>query len=188
KGNEDAQIRNEKHPRPQLADPAAPPWLLAPSSLSWPGSPLAPPVFLVPPAPPWLVVNHPTPQDSTPPALTHPSVHPAPSGSSIPSAPPWSFVASSTSALRILLITLAHRLSVSTLGTSATCSATSALPPQWLLPPLAPPLVVIMAVAWIPPTFFCSKSLLSLSGLPWLLLSLPFDSVCQPPPKCPSSS
>ncbi len=84
---------------PQPVDPAAPQWLIAPSSPLWPGSLLALPLLrlhLVPPAP---------------------------SGSSIPSAPPWSCQSSflrihaptsfagaisSTSALRILPITLAH--------------------------------------------------------------------------------
>ncbi|KAL0192654.1 hypothetical protein M9458_010950, partial [Cirrhinus mrigala] len=72
----------------------------------------------------------------------------------------------SVSALRILLITLAHRLSVSTSGSSATCSAAIALPPTWHLPPLAPPWAIIMAVDWVPPGSSCPKCLL-LS--PWLL-------------------
>ncbi|KAL0172994.1 hypothetical protein M9458_033305, partial [Cirrhinus mrigala] len=54
---------------PHPIDPAVPPWLLAPSSLPWPSSPLAPlapPGSLVLPVLPWAVVVHPAPRDSTP--------------------------------------------------------------------------------------------------------------------------
>ncbi len=54
-------------------DPAAHPWILAPSSPLWPGSTLALPCFLVPPAPAWSDINHLYPQDSTPSALRRPS-------------------------------------------------------------------------------------------------------------------
>ncbi|KAL0170752.1 hypothetical protein M9458_035348, partial [Cirrhinus mrigala] len=49
---------SESRTPPRVVNPAAPPWLLAPSSLPWPGSPLASPGFLIPPAPPWSVVDH----------------------------------------------------------------------------------------------------------------------------------
>ncbi|KAL0203937.1 hypothetical protein M9458_001955, partial [Cirrhinus mrigala] len=62
-------------------------------------------------------------------------------GPPVASAPPRpSGGIGSTSAIRILLVTLAHRLSVSTSGSSTTCS--TAYPPPWLLSlsaPLAPP-------------------------------------------------
>ncbi len=69
---------------------SAPPWLLAPSSPPWPGSPLAPPGSLVPPAPPWSGFDHPALLNSTPPSLPCPFIPPDLSGSFIPSAPPLS--------------------------------------------------------------------------------------------------
>ncbi|KAL0176632.1 hypothetical protein M9458_028962, partial [Cirrhinus mrigala] len=165
---------SESRTPPRPVDRAAPPWLLAPSSPPWPGSPLAPPDSFIPPAPPWSVIDHPVPQDSI--QLASPCssgsvrlLHPF--GSSLVLCHSSSTVASrihasasvtgatcSTSALRILLISLAHQLSVSTSGSSATCSTAiiaplelSALPSPWLLPPSAPLGVVIMAVSWVPP-------------------------------------
>ncbi|XP_016319018.1 vegetative cell wall protein gp1-like isoform X2 [Sinocyclocheilus anshuiensis] len=50
-------------------NPAAPPWLPAPSSPLEPVSPPTPPGSLVPPAPPWSVVPLPPPLDCTPPSI-----------------------------------------------------------------------------------------------------------------------
>ncbi|XP_050959836.1 integrin alpha-L-like [Labeo rohita] len=113
-------------------------------------------------APPLSGADHPTPWDSIPPAAPHPSgsvrlLHPfgstfvlCRSGSTMaPRIHSSTSVASaigSTSVLRILLITLAHRLSVSTSGSSAPAPPplvgppeSSALPPPWLLPLSSPP-------------------------------------------------
>ncbi|KAI2654739.1 Myosin-1 [Labeo rohita] len=148
---------------PSPVDPAAPPWLLAPSSPPWPGSTLALPSSLFPPAPAWSVVDHPAPRDSTPLALPQPSVPLAQSGSSIPPAPPLVLCCAGTLALRILLVILAYRLSISALGSSATCftvvvPAVSGLPwsfllSLWLLPPLSAPrtLFVVLLLDVHPP-------------------------------------
>ncbi|XP_026092246.1 proline-rich protein 36-like isoform X1 [Carassius auratus] len=74
-------------------DPLVSPWLKALSSPLWPISQLAPPGFLVPPAPPWSFVNLPSPQDYNPLALPRLSIPLAPLGSSLPPAPTWSLVA-----------------------------------------------------------------------------------------------
>ncbi|KAL0186581.1 hypothetical protein M9458_018251, partial [Cirrhinus mrigala] len=161
---------------PRLVDPAALPWLLVPSSLLWPGSPLAVAGSLVPVAPPWSAIDHPAPRHSTPPASPHSSILCC-SGSteafrihaSMSVAGTFCF----TLALRILLVTLAHRL-------SATCSTAFALPPPWLLPPSAPPWVGITSVAWVPPgttdlkSLLLSPWLLPPSDPPWLLLFPPW--------------
>ncbi|KAL0180935.1 hypothetical protein M9458_023341, partial [Cirrhinus mrigala] len=142
-----------------IVDPAAPLWLLAPSSPPWPGSPLAPPSSLIPPVPPWSGIDHPAPRDSTPPASPCPSSsirlrHP--SGFSLVLCRSDSNAAfqihtfalvtgtiGSSSALRTLLVTLAHQLSIS--GSSTTCSAAVSIPPPWLLPPSAPPWGIVIA-------------------------------------------
>ncbi|KAI2655926.1 ATPase MORC2 [Labeo rohita] len=67
----------------QSCNPAAPPWLPAPSS---PPEPISPPAHqstnllgsLVPPAPPWSVVPLHPPQDCNLPAILLPGVRPAP--------------------------------------------------------------------------------------------------------------
>ncbi|KAI2656576.1 Formin-like protein [Labeo rohita] len=61
---------SESRTQPWPVDPAAPLWLLAPSSPPWPGSPLAPPGSLIPQALPWSVVDHPAPRGSTLPTLS----------------------------------------------------------------------------------------------------------------------
>ncbi|XP_073687784.1 protein NLRC3-like [Garra rufa] len=67
----------------------------------------------------------------------------------------------------------------------------SALPPSWLLPLSAPPWAIIMTVAWVPPGYFCSKSLLSFpwllppSYLPWFLLFPPWLLPPSSPPWTP---
>ncbi|KTG40572.1 hypothetical protein cypCar_00002774, partial [Cyprinus carpio] len=109
-------------------------------------------------------------------------LHQAPSGSFIPSAPPQSLSLwlhrglpdphlhigrrhhLPTYDLRIFPIAQAHRLSVSTSGSSTICSAAIGRPlksadisPPWLLPPSAPPWVDIMAVAWVQLGSSCSN-------------------------------
>ncbi|KAL0188466.1 hypothetical protein M9458_015565, partial [Cirrhinus mrigala] len=174
-----------------LGNPAVPPWLLSPSSPPWLGSRLAPPGSLIPPALPWAVVIHPTHQDSTPPALPCPSgsvrlLHPSGSTAAYwnhlfhlsPPDPPR-HPGSSARCFRLCL--LCH------------CQSTlklSALPPPRPLLRLAPPWVIIMAVAWVPPGSSCSKSTLVppvVSLVPPFVISTQ-DSVCRPPPGCPSSS
>lgn len=54
----------------QPSDSAATPWLLPPSSPLRPIIPPAPPVSLIPPAQPWLDVDHLPPRDSSPMALS----------------------------------------------------------------------------------------------------------------------
>ncbi|KTG45881.1 hypothetical protein cypCar_00039108, partial [Cyprinus carpio] len=84
----------------------------------------------------------------------------------------------SASALRILPINLAHRLSISASGSSATCSTvgrplkSSALPPPWLLPPSAPPWVTIMAVAWVPPAQLGINSMECNQQFKWLIIAM----------------
>ncbi|KAL0170436.1 hypothetical protein M9458_035032, partial [Cirrhinus mrigala] len=118
---------------PLSPPPASESWtILAPSSPPRPISPPALPDSLVPPASPWSV-------DSTPPATPHPSAPPALSGSSFSLAPPWSSVTlgppwpSGSPHLPQVLepsapVTLARRLSVSTLGSTTTCSTTVGQP------------------------------------------------------------
>ncbi|KAI2648364.1 Titin [Labeo rohita] len=178
-------------------DPAAPPWLLTSSSLPWPGSPLVHPGSLVPPAPPWSSFDHPAPWNSIPPAVPRPSVPTALSGSSIPSASPWSSVAlappwppgstspprpsgSSPSPWLIGSPPLAPPPPAPPPSVGPLESST--VPPQWLLPPSAPPWVVIMAVAWVSPGSSCSKSLQSSS---WLLPLSGVSTPPEPPPKFP---
>ncbi|KAI2657363.1 Spectrin beta chain, non-erythrocytic 5 [Labeo rohita] len=123
-----------------------------------PDSSLAPPGSLVPPAPPWAVVAvHPAPWDSTSPALPLPSgsvrlLHPSDSilvlchsGSTMASQIHVSVSVTgaicSILALRIFLVTLAHRLSVSASGSLVTFSATIGQTPGVVSPssPMAPP-------------------------------------------------
>ncbi|KAL0181167.1 hypothetical protein M9458_023573, partial [Cirrhinus mrigala] len=136
-------------------------------SRTWPFNPVAPP---------WLPLLHHCPLsrisgfalDSTPPATPHPSVPLALSGSSFPPAPPWSSVTPvpqwpprslpppqslepSAPPWPSGSLALHHHLE------------SFALPPPWLLPPLAPLLATIMAVAWVPPGSSCS-----LLASPWL--------------------
>ncbi|KAL0188528.1 hypothetical protein M9458_015627, partial [Cirrhinus mrigala] len=125
---------SESRNPPQPVDPN--PLTIAPSSPPWPGSPLVPPGSLVPPALPWFDVDHSAPRDSAPLAAPYSSVPLAPSGPvrllhpfgsslvlcrSVSTTACWIHASvagaiSSTSALRILLVTLAHRLSVYTSG------------------------------------------------------------------------
>ncbi|KAL0164257.1 hypothetical protein M9458_040010, partial [Cirrhinus mrigala] len=164
-------------------DPVAPPWLLAPSSLLWPSSPLAPPGSLVPPAPPWSVIDHPLPRDSTPTALLHPSGSFSPLLSLRLHLGPlslWLHRHLSDPHLRI-----SHRCHLFHLGPPdpprhpGSLALPHALPlsaarsTPWVLSLSAPLWVSIMAVAWVTPGSFCSKSLLSPSGPPWLLKGTP---------------
>ncbi|KAI2657694.1 C-C motif chemokine 7 [Labeo rohita] len=71
-------LASECRTPPRLVDPVAPPWLLAPSSLWWPVSPPALQGSLVLPSSPSLIINHPSPRDSTPLAASCPSVPQAP--------------------------------------------------------------------------------------------------------------
>ncbi|KAL0173840.1 hypothetical protein M9458_029808, partial [Cirrhinus mrigala] len=95
---------------PRPVNPAAPPWLLAPFSLPWPGSTLAPPGSLVPPAPRLLHHFSFTLVLCRSGSTAAFRIHTSTSGAIC-----------STSALQILLVTLAHQLSLSTSGSSATC-------------------------------------------------------------------
>ncbi|KAL0204466.1 hypothetical protein M9458_002484, partial [Cirrhinus mrigala] len=70
----------------RFSGPSAPPRLLDPSFSRSPASHRSPHGSLVPPAPPWSVVDHLTPRDSTPLASPHRSVAKAPPRSS---ASPW---------------------------------------------------------------------------------------------------
>ncbi|KAI2660085.1 RNA-binding protein Hfq [Labeo rohita] len=131
---------SESRTPPRPIDPVATLWLLVSTSPPWSGSRLASPGSLVPLDLPWAVAVHPAPRDFTPPALPRPSgsvrlLHP--SGSTLVLCRSSSTAASrihasasvtgaicSTSTLQILLVTLAHWLSVSTSGSPATCSTT----------------------------------------------------------------
>ncbi len=92
-------LASEAQTPPRSYDPAALPWLPAPSS---PPELVSPPGSLVPPAPPWSVISQPPPRDCTPLATPHPFVPLAPLGSSFPPsstsvAPPRPSGAPSTS-------------------------------------------------------------------------------------------
>ncbi|KAL0159361.1 hypothetical protein M9458_043086, partial [Cirrhinus mrigala] len=174
--------------------PTAPPQLLAPLLPPSPVDPPAPPGSLITPAPPWpgTPLLRVSPCRSVPPALLDSSLPPAPPWSSLsrswpppqspqPMAPPWP-PGSSASPCLVGPLPPAPPPSVSPLELSA-------LPPPWLLPLLAPPWVVIIAVAWVPPGPSCSKSLLSSpwllppSGPPWSLLSSPCILPSSSPPR-----
>ncbi|KAL0166035.1 hypothetical protein M9458_037879, partial [Cirrhinus mrigala] len=172
-----------------LEDPSAPPPASESRTPPRPSDPAAPPRLSAPSSPPSAHQLHRAPSSlrlrlgrsssrhrlGTPPALPRRSIPPALLGSSLPPAQPPSSVAPApprTSgspppalALRILGVALDLRLSVSASGSSASCSASVALPPPWLLPPSAPPWV-IMAAVWVSLCFSCSGSLLF---PPWLL-------------------
>ncbi|KAI2646725.1 Endocytosis protein end4 [Labeo rohita] len=118
---------------------------------------------LVPPASPWSDINHPSPLDSTPPTWLHPSGPPALSGSSVAPAPPRpsGSTAPSRSPEPSVLPQPSRSSSSPWLLSRLLClRQASALPPPWCFPPLAPPWVAIMAVAWVPPSSSCFKSLL----------------------------
>ncbi|KAL0176582.1 hypothetical protein M9458_028912, partial [Cirrhinus mrigala] len=166
---------------PRPVNPAAPLWLLAPSSPSsfrlrlglssticHLGTPLLP-LCLVPPA---LL------------------------GSSFPSAPPWSSVASaplwpsgSSSSPWLIGSPSPPRVPPPPAPTlSAGALESSTLPPPWLLPLSAPPWVAF--TAWVPPVSTYSKLLLSSLSFsstlaPSSVVST-LDSVCHPPLGCPS--
>ncbi|KAL0151228.1 hypothetical protein M9458_053419, partial [Cirrhinus mrigala] len=171
---------SESRTLPRPVEPAAPSWLLVPSFPPWPGSPLAPPGSLIPLAPPWAVYINPSPWDSTPQAPPSLRLHLGPLSQRVHHGLPDPH-------LRIgcrrhlfhlfLLDSPRHPGSLALcLGFHLLCCRwsapleTSALPPPWLLPLSAPPWVVIMAMAWVPPGSSCSKSLLSPSGSPWSFL------------------
>ncbi|KAL0155136.1 hypothetical protein M9458_049399, partial [Cirrhinus mrigala] len=203
-----------------LEDPLSPPWLLAPSSPPWPGSPLAPPGSLVRFGLVWTILRLGTPLlrlRLVPPSLR---VHLDPLLSSSTTASrmyTFASVASaigSTSALQILLVTLAHRLSVSASGSSTTCSAAVCQPPGVVNPSssMAPPSIGStvgrhhgcgMGLTWllllqVPPVVFLAPSsvwsalvppwLLPLSSPPLTLFVILLPGVSpppEPPPKFP---
>ncbi|KAL0160868.1 hypothetical protein M9458_044593, partial [Cirrhinus mrigala] len=163
---------------PRPFDPAAPPWLSASSSPPLPFSPQAPPGSIVPPALSWSIVILPSPHRSIPLALSPSVLCHTGSTADLRSSTSASVARALGSALtiRILSVALDHRLSVSTSGSTSTCSTSVALPPPWLLPPSAPPWATIMAAAWVSSGSSCSGSLLSPPWLhppsdpPWTLL------------------
>ncbi|KAL0156833.1 hypothetical protein M9458_048079, partial [Cirrhinus mrigala] len=172
-------------------DPVAPLWLLVPSSPAWPGSPLRPSGSTLVCCQP-SCASGPNSSDFTSflclcPALSGSIRLLHPFGSTLvlcrSSSTTMAFrihasasvarAMYSTSTLRILLVTLAHRLSVSASGSSATCATAISQPPwscqPFLLHKSAPPWVTSMTVAWVSPGAACFKLLLSLPGPPWLL-------------------
>ncbi|KAL0193409.1 hypothetical protein M9458_011705, partial [Cirrhinus mrigala] len=207
---EPATMTAESWTPPRPSDQVAPPCLSAPSSPSSPVGPLAPLCSLVPPAPPWLVVVPPSPQDSTPPAALRCSVPLALLGSSLPPAPPQSSVApappqTSGSPPRSPWVppwASGSSVSPGIIGSPPPPRAppplapppsvgpleSSALPPLWFLSPSALPWAAIMAAAWVSPGSSCSGSLLSPPWLlppskpPWTLLSPPWILPPSDPP------
>ncbi|KAI2644671.1 Accumulation-associated protein [Labeo rohita] len=208
---------------PRPSDPAAPPRLSAPSSPPSPIGPPAPPGSIVPPAPPWSVVTPPSPLDSTPPAAPHHSIPPAlwtsylpqaqprssvapapPRTSGSPSPPwspePWAPPGSSGSSVSPRIIgspSPPRALPPPAPPLSVGPMESTAFPPPWLLPPLAPLWGSIMAAIWVSPGSSCSSPLLSPPWLlppsspPWTIPSPPWTpdfailmGVC-PPPKPP---
>ncbi|KAL0187879.1 hypothetical protein M9458_014978, partial [Cirrhinus mrigala] len=210
-------------PLTRPVDPAAPLCLLAPSTLPWPGSPLAPLGSPVPPTPPWSGDDHPASRDSTLPAA------PCPSGSvrllylfgstfvlcrSGSTADSLIHVSSSvagaidsTSALRILLVTVAHQLSISASASSTTCSTVIGQTPGVVTPfsSMAPPSVgstvgrhhgcglgpvwllllqVPAVISLAPPSIWFTLVPPVSSLAPLAVISTP-DSVCHPPPEPP---
>ncbi|KAL0159333.1 hypothetical protein M9458_043058, partial [Cirrhinus mrigala] len=140
-----------------------------------------------------------TVRDSAPLATPHPSIPLALSGSSFrptplrpsgfpspprslePSAPPWPSIFLASSWLVGSPSPPQAPLSP-VLPPSIGPLESSALPPPWLLPLSAPPWVALMAMAWVPSAFSCSKYLLS---SPWLLPSSPpwsFVTLASPQP------
>ncbi|KAL0198508.1 hypothetical protein M9458_007048, partial [Cirrhinus mrigala] len=98
---------------PWPVNPVAPPWLLASSPPPWSVCPPALLGSLIPPTLLWSVVNHPPPRDSTSLATPYPSGFIRlllPSGSTLVLCR-----SGSTLARRILCVTLAHQLSISTI-------------------------------------------------------------------------
>ncbi|KAI2666600.1 hypothetical protein H4Q32_010501 [Labeo rohita] len=157
-------------------------WLEDPLSLPWPVDPMDPPCLLGPSLLPWFVclpallgslipltllwsvVDHPQPRDSTPPAT------PCPSGSIrllLPSGSTLVLCRSGSSlALRILCVTLAHRLSVSTIFHLFHCHRLAPWKCQSF--PHHGPFLLVCHESPAPPL---SVSLLESSALPplWLL-------------------
>ncbi|KAI2662195.1 Zinc homeostasis factor 1 [Labeo rohita] len=198
--------------RTRLIDPAAPPWLLALSTPPWHVSPMAPLASLVPPALPWSGDDHPAPRDSTPLAASCSSVSVrllhlfgstfvlCRSGSTADSrihvSSSVAGTIDSTSALRILLVTVAHRLSISTSSSSTTCSTVVSRPlesspvgstvgrhhgcglgPAWLL------LLQVPAVISLAPPSVWSTLVPPVSSLAPPAVVSTLDSVHRPPPK-----
>ncbi len=202
--------KKKSKPRPQPFDPAAPPWLLAPSSPPWPVSPPAPPGSLVPLAPPWSVFDHLPPRASTPPATPRPSDSVRlllPSGSTlvlclsgstaafrIPASGSVAWAICSALALRILPIALAHRLSVSTSGSTSTCSATVGRPPGVVSPSstISPPSVGSTVGrhhgCGLGPAWFLLLQVPHVLSLAPPSVWSTLDFGCCPPPRCPSSA
>ncbi|KAI2645558.1 Opioid growth factor receptor [Labeo rohita] len=159
----------------RVQNSAAPPRLSAPSSPSSPIGPPAPLGSLVFPAPPWSVVVSSSPQDSVPLAAPRHSVPPALWTSSLPPAQPPSSVApappqtsgsppwpsgSSVSPWIFGSPSPPRAPPPAAPPPSVGPLESSAFPPPWLLPPSAPPWVVIMAAVWVSFCFSCSGSLL----------------------------
>ncbi len=188
---------------PRPVDPAAPPWLLAPSSPPWSvhllrrapsylrlrfvlsssiyrlGTPLLR-LRLVPPASSGSSFPLAAPRPSEAPAPPRPSGFPPLHWSPEPSVPPRP---SGSSSSPWLIGPPPQAPPPPALPPLVGPLESSALPPPWLLPPSAPLWVTITAVTWFPSGAACYKSLLA---PPYFITTL--DSVCRPPPRCPSSS
>ncbi|KTG39807.1 hypothetical protein cypCar_00024495 [Cyprinus carpio] len=165
------------------ADPSAPPWLLALSSLPWPGSPLALPGSLVPLALPWSGVDHPAPWDSSGfassicPSGSIRLLHPLGSYSVAlaPLRPSGSTPSCQSPAPSALLRTSETSTSPWIIGSPS--------PPRGPPPPAQLPLVGTLESAAIPP-----PRLLSPLSPPWTLNVGPLPGVRllpEPPPKFP---
>ncbi|KAI2646692.1 Titin [Labeo rohita] len=188
---------SESRTPPRPSDPVAPPRLSASSSPSSPVGPPAPPGSLVFTAPPWSVVVPPSPQDSVPPAAPRHAVPPAPKDSSLPPAQPPSSVAPApprTSGSPPMPWSPEPRaLPRAPPPPSVGPMESSALLPPWLLPPSAPPWV-IMAAFWVLLGSSCSGSLLfppwllPPSSPPWTLFFALITLFFCPPPGVSSSA